>query len=104
MTRRLYLAAGDSEDGQEARASAPDMLSPGWVVADEPDGAAAILAVDVDIDADTIKRAGAELRVVASIGPAVDEVAAADAGVRVVTVLSDADLSRITVAEYTVTL
>jgi phosphoglycerate dehydrogenase-like enzyme len=103
MSRRLFLAAGDSEDGQDARA-ATDLLPADWVVADEPDDVTAILAVDVDVDGDVVKRAGPGLQVVATIGPAVDEAAAAAAGARVVELLTDSQLSRLTVAEYNVTL
>jgi phosphoglycerate dehydrogenase-like enzyme len=104
MTRRLYLAAGDSEDGQDARAEAPHMLEPGWVIAEEPDDVTAILAVDVEVDADLVKRAGPDLRLVATIGPEIDEAAVTQAGARSLTLLSDSQTSRLTVAEYSVTL
>jgi phosphoglycerate dehydrogenase-like enzyme len=99
----MYLAAGDSEDGDDARAAAPDVVPPGWVIADEPDDVTAILAIDLEVDADLIKRAGSELQVIGTMGPTVDEAAAA-AGVRVVPLLTDSQLSRLTVAEYSVAL
>ena len=104
MDRRFYLATGDTEDGADARDAVADVLPPGWIVVDEPDDVTAILAVDVDVDAELVKRAGGALRVLATIGPEVDEAAAAAAGARVLALPSDSQLSRLSVAEYSVTL
>ena len=104
MTRRLYLAAGDTDDGKEARDLATGMLPTGWVLTDEPERATAILAVDLDVDAGMVGRAGPELRVVGTIGPDIDEAATSKLGVHVVTLPNDSQMSRLTVAEYAVTL
>jgi phosphoglycerate dehydrogenase-like enzyme len=104
MARRLYLAASDSEDGIEAREEAPGVLPAGWELATDPVGATVIVSIDLPVDADTIKRAGPDLRAVCTIGPEIDEVATAEAGARVVQLLNSSDLSRLCVAEYSVGL
>lgn len=104
MNRRLFLAAAaDTEDGVDVRAATKHVLPDGWVVVDEPDGATAILAIDVDVDAEMIERAGPELTLIATIGPEVDQ-AATEAGIEVLALPTDSQLSRRTVAEYTVLL
>ena len=99
---RLFLAYGDSTFAAEASAALRAALPPAWVLADEPDGATAILAVGVPLDADVVKRAGDELRLIGITEPHADEVAVDRADVRIVTLPTESQLSRPVVAEYAV--
>ena len=104
LPRRLYFATGDTERAGEGRDIVGGLLPPGWIRADEPDDAAAIIALDVDVDAEMIKRAGDALRVIATTGRSVDEDAARDAGALVLPGPGEPLFSYRVVAEYAVTL
>ncbi len=101
---RLYVLMADDEDGVEARGFIRDVLPVGWVLADEPDGAAAIFAVDGDLDSATVRRALPALRVVATSGPTVAGAVDGHAEVQVLTLPNESAFSRISVAEFAVTL
>jgi phosphoglycerate dehydrogenase-like enzyme len=100
---RLYLLYGDSTFAGEASDALRGALPPGWLLADEPDGATVILAVGVPLDADVIKRAGDGLRLIGTTAPLADEAAGAS-DARVVTIPTESDLSRRVVAEYAVAM
>jgi phosphoglycerate dehydrogenase-like enzyme len=101
--RGLYLLYGDSTFAGEAAAALRAALPQGWSLADEPDGVSVVLAVDVPVDAEVIKRAGDSLRLIGTTEPLADELAAAS-DAQVVTIPNESDLSRPVVAEYAVAM
>lgn len=102
--RRLHFATGDTERAREGRDIVGELLPPGWIRAEEPDGASAIIALDIDVDAEMIKRAGDPLQVIATTGRAVDEEAARSVGARILPGPDEPLFSYRIVAEYAVTL
>jgi phosphoglycerate dehydrogenase-like enzyme len=102
--RRLYFATGDTERAREGRDIIGALLPQAWARSDEPDDAAAIIALDIDVDADMIKRAGDALRVIATTGRNVDEDAARRAGAQILPGPGEPLFSYRIVAEYAVTL
>jgi len=102
--RRLYFAGGDTARVPEARDLVTGLLPATWVRADEPDGATAIITLDLDLDAETIKRAGDTLRVIATTGRSVDEDAVRSVGATVLPLAGEPLFSHRIVAEYAVTL
>jgi phosphoglycerate dehydrogenase-like enzyme len=100
---RLYLLLSDSTFAAEAAAAARGALPPGWVVADEPDGATAIIATEDPVDADVIERAGGALRLIATTEAHADGLTS-HRDVLVVPIPEESDLSGFVVAEYAVTM
>jgi phosphoglycerate dehydrogenase-like enzyme len=102
--RRLHFATGDTPRSEEGHEIVGELLPAGWIRSDEPDDAAIIIALDTDVDADMIKRAGDPLRVVVTTGRSVDEDAAGAAGVTVLPAAGEPLFSYRVVAEFAVTL
>ncbi|HSS68553.1 MAG TPA: NAD(P)-dependent oxidoreductase [Nocardioidaceae bacterium] len=99
---RLYvLHDGDPTFASEVAPAITAALPPGWTLADEPDGAAVVIASDEPLTADVVDRAGDSLRVVVTTDPESD-VLTSRPDVRVVTIPSEGDMSRPVVAEYAV--
>jgi phosphoglycerate dehydrogenase-like enzyme len=102
--RRLYLVCGDSTFAAEASAGVRAALPPGWVLAEEPDGATVLIAIDAAVDADMLVRAGRDLRLIGTADADIDVLAADLDHVRVVTLPTEHQQSHQVVAEYTVTM
>jgi phosphoglycerate dehydrogenase-like enzyme len=99
---RFYIAAGDSRDAENARRAVGDSLPAGWVLSNEPELASAILTIDVDIDADIVKRAGPTLRIIGTAGPSVESRAITGSRVKVVDLPKGTPFRDLGVAEHTV--
>lgn len=99
---KLYVADADPDHRSEIHGFLSGHLPDGWAIADELAGAAAILTVNVDIDADMIASAGESLRVIGTIGPSVADPGSPRVAVR--TFPPNSILCRQTVAEFTVML
>src|SRR4051794_15542010 len=90
---RMYLMYGDDEFAAEAAADVRDALPQGWVLADEPDGASAILAVDAPVDTGVVARAGGELRLIATTEPLAQGLVPDGADVRIVSLPTEREAS-----------
>jgi phosphoglycerate dehydrogenase-like enzyme len=104
FSRLLYLVIDEPEYEAEAAAAARAALPPGWALASEPDGATAIIAIEVPVDAGMLARAGSNLRLIGTTNGDIDAPAAGLGHVRVVTLLDEHKQSHRVVAEYAVTM
>jgi phosphoglycerate dehydrogenase-like enzyme len=102
--RRMFLRYGDTTFADEAAAAVRDALPRGWVLADEPDGAAAILAVEAPVDAGMVARAGKELQLIVTTEALAEGLIPDGGDVRVVSLPTEWETSHRVVAEYAVTM
>lgn len=100
--RRLHLVAGETTFATEAVAAVRAALPAGWVLADEPDGATLILAVEAPLEVEVIRRAGPSLQLIATTAP--DDLPSAFDGVQVVRLPLEGQQGHHVVAEYAVTM
>jgi phosphoglycerate dehydrogenase-like enzyme len=104
QVRRLHLVVGDTTFATEASAAARSALPPGWELADEPDGATVIIAIEAAVDADMLDRAGHDLRLIGVTDENIDSVATVHDDVHVLTLPTETQQSHQVVAEFAVTM
>jgi phosphoglycerate dehydrogenase-like enzyme len=100
--RGLYLVPGGTTFATEAVVAVQGALPEGWVLADEPDGATLILAVDAPVEGEVITRAGPSLRLIATTIP--DHLPGGFDDVQVVRLPPEGLQGHHVVAEYAVTM
>ncbi len=99
---RLHPLLAESTFATEAVAALQAALPEGWVLADEPDDAAVILAVDRPLEAGVVRRARPSLRLIATTNT--DDIPSGLDDVQIVRLSTERQQGHHVVAEYAVTM